>query len=196
MEEQGVRKGTLTADWMKKWGLHEKSKTPPLKSRTSKELEYIHRYDMESAYVNPWGNLQPPKAYKRRLHTLNLTNLQAASGHPEMGVARLWPNIDWRGIWKNLSEAPVWEATRVTWYLVIHEIIPTNEHLRRIKMVQTDTCRHCAAMHTVEHRLIVCCEGKSVWKLLKTWMARMLRATSTWVPDDCIMNLQDHIWPP
>ena len=191
-----MRKGTLTADWVKKWGLHEKSKNLPYKKRTPKNLEYLYRYDIESVYVTPRGNLQPPKAYKRRPQTLKLKSLQVTSGHPEMGVARLWPNRDWRRIWKNLNEAPLPEAMRVTWYLVIHKIIPTNQLLYLLKMVQKYTYLHFAAMHTLEHRLIVCGERKSIWKLFKTLMARMLRKTATWVPHDWIMHPQFHIWPP
>jgi hypothetical protein len=122
--------------------------------------------------------------------------MQAAIDHSEMRVEKIWPNIDWRRTWKNLSEAPVPEATRVAWYRVIHKIITTNERFHRIKMVQTDTCRQCASKDTLEHHLIVCGEGKAIWENTKTLIVSMLRRTSTRVPDDWIMHPRFHMWPP
>jgi hypothetical protein len=51
MREQGKKNGTVTADWIKRWGLHEQTKNPPYAGRTPTTLEYLHPYDMESAYL-------------------------------------------------------------------------------------------------------------------------------------------------
>jgi hypothetical protein len=59
--------------------------------RTPKALEYLHKYDMESAYVAQRGNLETPKAYKKRLYTVKVTSLRAAAGQPEMRVVKMWP---------------------------------------------------------------------------------------------------------
>jgi len=108
-----------------------------------------------------------PKACKRLLHTLNLSSLQAASVHSDMRIARLWRNIDWRRLWKTLSEAPVSEVKIVAWYQVIHEIIPTNERLHRKIWFKPYACRHCVAKDTLEHRLIVCGVGKLVIQIYR-----------------------------
>jgi len=60
-----------------------------------------------------------------------------------MRVTRPWPNADWETVWRNLQEAPASEATKATWYRVIHDIVPTLERLHKIRMVLTDLCRHC-----------------------------------------------------
>jgi len=51
MEEQGRRKDTVTADWLARWRLHEKSSNPPYIKRIPNKLECLHRYYMESAYT-------------------------------------------------------------------------------------------------------------------------------------------------
>jgi hypothetical protein len=159
-------------------------------------LEYLHKYDMESAYVDQIGNLGTPKAYKKRLYTVKLTSLRAAAGQPEMHVVKMWPNVDWGRVWKNLREAPVTDSTKAEWYRVIHELIPTNERLQHIKIAQTDTCRNCASRDTFEHRLIVCGEGKAMWDYTEILMARMLRTSPTTIPDEWLLHPQFHIRPP
>jgi len=113
-----------------------------------------------------------------------------------MRVEKLRQNIDWVRTWKNLNEAPVPETTRGVWYRVIHEIITMNECLHLINMVQTDTCRKCASKDTLEHRLLVCGEGKLIWEYSRPLIVRMLRMIPLRIPDDWIIHPQFHIWPP
>jgi RNA polymerase subunit RPABC4/transcription elongation factor Spt4 len=159
-------------------------KEPPYDKRTPKALEYLHKYDMESAYVAQRGNIETPKSYKMRLYTVKLTSLRAAAGQPEMRGVKMWPNVDWGRVWKNLREAPVSDSTKTEWGRVIHELIPTNKRLQLIKIAQTDICRNCASKDTIENRLIFCGEGKTMWDYTKTLLARMLRTSSTRIPDD------------
>lgn len=126
----------------------------------------------------------------------NDRSLRAATGHPAMRVVKLWPNVDWRRVWKTLSEATVPESKRAAWYRVIYNITPTNERLARIKLAQTDTCRHCKVKDTLEHRLTVCCEGKEIWEYTETLMARMLRTSPTRIPNAWLVHPQFQIWPP
>jgi len=63
-------------------------------------------------------------------------------------------------------------------------------------MVQTDTCRKCASKDTLEHRLLVCGEGKLIWEYSKPLIARMLRTIPHRIPDDWIIHPQFHIRPP
>ena len=120
----------------------------PYVKKIPKTLEYLHRNDMESTYTTPRGTSETSKSYKRRLYTSHLTIIRATAGHPEMRAEKLRPNIDRAQTSKNLNEVPVPETTRGVWYRVIHEIIPTNERLHRITMVQTVTCRKRAWKET------------------------------------------------
>jgi hypothetical protein len=84
------------------------------------------------------------------------------TGDHEMRVTRKWPHIEWARVWKNLNEAPVPESTRITWIRVIHDLIPKNERLQRIRMVQTDSCRNCNMKDTLEHRIKACGKGRAI----------------------------------
>jgi len=67
-------------------------------------------------YASMRRTSEHPKTYKRRLYTALLTSIQAAAGFPELRVQKLWPNVDWECIWKNLNDAPVPEYTSCIWY--------------------------------------------------------------------------------
>ena len=86
-----------------------------------------------------------------------------------------------------MNDVPVPESTRCIWYQVIHYIIPTNVRLRRIKMVPSDTYRRCTATDTLEHRLIACGEGRTIWQYTKTLLARMTRTIPARIPDDLML---------
>jgi hypothetical protein len=120
MREQGMEDGMLTAEWMRRWGLHQRSTNPTSESRTSRMLEYLHRYDMESAYVAPQGLLETQKAYKKRPYNMMHTIMSASAGTKEMRVTRRWPQVNWNNVWRNLRDAPVPEGKRMAWYMVIH----------------------------------------------------------------------------
>ena len=62
---------------------------------------------------------------------------------PSMRIERLWPNIEWPRIWKNLWTAPVTDSTKKTWYEIIHDIVPTKERLHKIRIDPTEYYRHC-----------------------------------------------------
>jgi hypothetical protein len=94
---------------------------PPDNKKTPKTLGYLHKCDMESAYVTPQESSETPRTYKKRLYAEKFDSLRVAAGQQEMRVVSKWPNVDWGGVWKNMRDAPVSESTRAAWYRVLHD---------------------------------------------------------------------------
>jgi len=172
--EQGKKKGTVTADWMKRWGLQEQAENPPYAGRTPTTLAYLHQYDIEPAYLAPRRRNETTQAYKKRLYMTIHSIMRAIAGDHKMCVTKMWPHINWTRVWENLSTAAVLESTRIVWFRVIHDLIPTNERLQRIRIVQTDTFRKCTMKDTLEHRITACGEGRDIWELSKSLIGQML----------------------
>ena len=61
----------------------------------------------------------------------------------EMRITRMCPQANWRQIWRNLTVAPTTEDDKAAWYRTIHDILPTNERLFRIKISPTNKCNAC-----------------------------------------------------
>ena len=70
-----------------------------------------------------------------------------------MSTTRLWPTTDWLNIRKNVREAPVLVTVKVSWYRVIHDIIPPHTRLHQISLNPTDFCDHCNRLDSLQHRL-------------------------------------------
>lgn len=118
--------------------------------------------------------------------------MRAMAGDYETRITKKLPNIDWARVWNNLSEASLPVSTRIAWFRAIHEL---NEHLQRIRMVQTDTCRNCTVKDTLEYRITACGEGRAIWEHSKSLAAR-LRTIPAGLPDDWLLHAQFQIWPP
>jgi len=119
----------------------------------------------------------------------------ASSTPQEMRIARLWPQSDWQKIWENLTTALISEADKAVWYRTIHDILPTNERLYRIKMSPADGCKECYKRDTLMHRLTEC-GGQPMWEWTRKVIARMLRTIPARIPDELLLRPQFYLWPP
>jgi len=67
LRQQGLRSGTLTAEWLRSWGLMAQNKYPPYRGRIPSTFEYIRRYVVDVSYVTQQGSTESQSNYKRRL---------------------------------------------------------------------------------------------------------------------------------
>jgi hypothetical protein len=107
-----------------------------------------------------------------------------------MRIQRLWPQEDWRGIWRNLHDAPVAAHHKASWYKASHDIVRTNSRLKKIRMVDTDKCRHCGIQDTLLHRFIVCGQGALTWNWTATKITRILSTVAKNIPQDWLFRPQ------
>jgi len=97
---------------------------------------------------------------------------------------------------KNLTDTPVPRQEVMTWYRVIHDIIPTNIRLNHIRTTNTDACLECGQSDTLEHRLMSCGEGSRTWNWLQCRIARILRTSATQIPSEWLTQQQFNLCPP
>ena len=82
------------------------------------------------------------------------------------------------------------------WFIVIHDIIPTNERLAKIHLTDTTLCKYCGQPDTLQHRITECNEGTDVWKWTRTQLAIILRTNPLYISPEWTMRPQFHFWPP
>jgi hypothetical protein len=196
MRTQGQRPGTLSAAWMRKWNLKVQSTNPPFVGRIPGALDYLRRLEIDSAYMTLQGHMESQRAYKRRLCTTIHNMMIEATGNQQMSIARLWPQANWKVAWKNPHDTPVTASSRTTWFKVIHDMIPTNDRLHRIRLTPTDICRNCDKKDTLEYCIIYCGEAKEMWLWTKQRLAQMLRKVPGRIPDGWLICPQLTLWPP
>jgi hypothetical protein len=54
-----------------------------------------------------------------------------------MRIEMKWAGVDWATVWKNLCMVPINETAKMKWHKTIHDIVPTNERLHKIKIQST-----------------------------------------------------------
>jgi len=119
--------------------------------------------------VTQQGSTESQSTYKRGLYDTVHYMCRAATESKEMLIASLWSQTAWPTVWKNLGEAPVPGATKAAWYKVIHDILPTNIRLCRIRMVPTHACRKYDRTERLSYRFIECGEEEQIW----TWTSSL-----------------------
>jgi hypothetical protein len=69
-------------------------------------------------------------------------------------------------------------------YVVIQDILPTNERLHKIRLLDSSLCSHCGEPDTVQHRVTVCEEEARIWQWTKRRIAWILRIDPAHIPPD------------
>jgi hypothetical protein len=85
---------------------------------------------------------------------------------------------------------------RSSWYMAIHDILPTNERLHRIALADSALCTHWGQIDTLSHRLADCGAGKAIWRWTQGHLATMLRTHTCHIPGDWPLLPRVSLWPP
>ena len=153
--------------------------------------------------VCPGHGIYPIREYKREdsktatTHVPTTTNDDAGThwykGHEERN------HVSKHTVDQRVEKpAKVWttDTIRAEWYKVIHDIVPTNVHLARINLSDTDRCRLCGRCDTLIHRLTVRIEMKDIWDWTRRRIGLILHTDPTKIlPEWTIMPSFD-VWPP
>jgi hypothetical protein len=194
--DMGQKTGTVTAGWLRRWGLHRKNKSPPNKTIISPSLRYLSIIEIETAYMDEKAAGESKTTYRKKTYKALAEIKRNVCGHPPMRIRRKWPECDWETVWTNIHRAPLTDTDRGDWYRVIHDLHPTNERLRKIKMSPTELCSECGKLDTIQHRITECGTGRRQWDWTKKKLASILHMDPRRIPEDWTTRPQFHNWPP
>jgi hypothetical protein len=112
------------------------------------------------AYVDPPNQGERKKTYKQRiygaLHSMGMAGLAPR----EMRIVVQYTTVEWDRVWISMRPGPLTLHIKAMWFLVIYDLLPTNERLHRINLTETSICNVCGEEDTRLHRLIECQWGK------------------------------------
>ena len=107
---------------------------------------YLHNAQMMSKQrIRTYGTLKDIQSNTQKIDVIR--------------VVRKNPDVNWKRVWTNLHTAWISDVQRSTRYMVIHDLIPTNDRLAAIKLTETNRCSTCDAIDTTQHRLTQCRES-------------------------------------
>ena len=146
------------------------------------------------AYIDPYKLGEQPRILRRRVYW-TLRGMTEAGNPPRvMCIMQLHPSADWERILTNLHACWTTKAVNIDWYVMIQDILSTNERLHKIRLVDSPLCGHCGEPDTVQHRVTPCGEGARIWLWTKRRIAWILRIDPVHTPPDRTRP-QFRIWP-
>jgi len=116
-------------------------------------LEYLRTYVHKMTYIDPYMLGEHHLTLHRRVYW-TLRGMAEASNPPRViGIMQLHPSADWERIWTNLHQCWATETVKINWYVAIQDILPNNESLHKIRLLDSPLCGHCGESDTVQHRV-------------------------------------------
>jgi hypothetical protein len=195
MWSQGERDRTLTADWFGVLALLVSKNNPPNIRAIPQSLAYLCLYFLDWAYIEPERPLESRRKYKRRVYDTLRTILNAENKPREVRVMTLRPHIDWKMVWGNLQSNRLPERVRRAWYMIIHDLMPTNVRLHRIRLRDAVNCPQCRRQDMKLQRLTEYGVGREIWERTRLLKARIRRTEPRCVPTEWILHPSFKLWP-
>jgi len=101
----------------------------------------------------------------------------------------------WSKVWQNLHAIWSSKETEAVWFMVIHDLIPTNDRLAKIQRSATNQCAHSGRPDTLIHRLTECSEGTDIWRWTRSRIAIILHTDSHYITLEWTVRPSFHFCP-
>jgi hypothetical protein len=196
LHAQGTHVGTVMGAWFSTWDLHRQPPNPPNAAAYPTAQPYVRAYATDMAYVTPSRPDEGPKAHLKRIY--DTLHFMAITENPtrNIRIETLNPTYDLPRICHNLHTTWIIEAIRSTWYLAIHDMIPTKQRLHRIALTDTDQCVQCGQPDTLPHRLTKFSTAKNMWQWTRERLAAIFHTDPHHIPSDWPLKPYFRIQPP
>jgi hypothetical protein len=148
------------------------------------------------AYCPPLAPDETSKHLKRRIYNALHILTTNASPPTEMRIVKKFPSTAWNQVWKNLHGCPVSDEIKSTWYKALHELVPTNDRLSAINLIDTAVCSACGRPDSLQHKITECGEGPVIWTWTKKLLAYILRVDHRQIPQSWTTRPDFRHWPP
>ena len=139
--KQSQQRGNITGTWIKHHAQYAQKQNPPQWAPLPKEIEYLRSYYQELAYVNPKQVEDKDDEYKKTVYqTLYSARFHISITLP-IRVQEKHQHSNWTSIWTNIHKRFLPTTIRTIWYIVVHDILPTNERLQKSSSTTRENAR-------------------------------------------------------
>lgn len=164
-----MQQRSFSSAWLQHWSTVADLRNPPDLRIVPPSLKYLRTYLQEWCYLTE-AQLVPEGQLTRRIYA----DIFRLSPTPLMRLLQLVPpNTDFRQLWRNISAPHLPAKVRSTWYMVVHDIVPTKERLYRIRMSASDSCSYCGQGDSILHRLTSCPRVRPVYIQAQAFLQRI-----------------------
>jgi len=185
----------VTAAWLKTWNLTGTQASPPLATKFPTKLAYLHVYAVNTDYITPPEQDEAPRCFRRRIYASLHSMALALKGARDVRIMTQHPTTPWSKVWRNLHAVWSSEELGAAWFMIIHDLTPTNDRLAKIQRSTTNNCQQCGRVDTLIHRLTECSEGADIWWWARSRIAVTLRMAPKYILPEWTVRPIFHFLP-
>jgi len=148
------------------------------------------------AHITPPEQDEAPRCFRRRIYASLHSMALALKGARNVRIMTQHPTTSWSRVWENLHAVWLSKELKAAWFMVIHDLIPTNDRLAKTQRSATNNCQHCGQTDTLIHRLTECSGGADIWRWTRSRIASILRMDPKYILPEWTVRPIFHIWPP
>jgi zinc-binding in reverse transcriptase len=82
------------------------------------------------------------------------------------------PQIDWKKIWKNLSDKTISSRGRAMWYILVNKKTPVNSIMHNQGRVASPNCPNCDVLEDITHKYVTCIHTRRYWAYTQNFLVR------------------------
>jgi hypothetical protein len=196
MHMQGQNACSTTATWLWEWKLIGRQENPPHALQIPGNLGYLQCFAMDMAYVQFPHQAESACSIHKHLYNTLVALGKAGKPDPALRIETLYPEVHWDSVWTNLNAAWIPNTMKTTWYQLIHDIVPTNDRLARIRRCDIPHCTLCRKTNTILHHLTECNTAANIWDWTRECMALILLMSPQHINPKWTIWPDFNIWPP
>ena len=162
-------------------------------SRFLRKLVHVRQYTLDIAHVPRSRADKHLRKMRSRIYVV-LPAIHSANEWSEfMRILRKYPDTNWKRLWLNHHTAWISDSQTSTWYMVVHELTPTNEHRAEINLTVRNRFITCGPVDTIQHRLTQCGGSQVIENWTRTRIAAITRTHSQYVHEAWTMRPDFHL---
>jgi hypothetical protein len=158
-------------------------------------IEHLLLYFQEHAYMPTLQSQHLSYQQIRNIYEIQLHRYIAMNSHMMIRIQSKRPEVPWPLVWKNIHTRTLPQKITTTWYVIIHDVVSTNQRLHVIQLRQTDTCDHCQQTDTLLNRYTTCTDASGIWLWTRQRIAYFLRTQTQYVPEEWLTAPAFKIYP-
>jgi len=167
---------------------------PPHATKFPTKLAYRYVYAVNMAYITPSEQDKASRCFRRRIYASLSSKALERKGARDVRIMKQHPNTTWSKVWGNLNAILSSDELKAAWFMVMYDLIPTNDRLDKTQRSTTNNWEHCSRVDTLIHRLSECSEGAGIWRWTRSRTAINLRMDHNLPEWTVLPSFQ--FWPP
>jgi hypothetical protein len=132
LQQQRHASNSTTARWITQYNDQLQTDNPSNWVNIPLTIEYLRSYFQEQAYIREIQIYDSNRQRLRKLYEIQFQKHCARASSLGTRIQSKHPHVKWPIVWRNINLKVLPHYIKTIWYVIIHDILPTNHRLHKI----------------------------------------------------------------